>query len=154
MGDPEDDPAEVTEDELFMGLTRILAEGGAFAVPTFTAASRSELERRVHSLTFKRDQARALMLTALASRDITYVERGATFVARDAAIVDRDAHQSYAKEVVDQARSVLDHQDGTVRTMITLLECIDAVEQELKSAPQTTKTINYFAFLVCLTLDL
>lgn len=41
------------------------------------------------------------MLTALAGKDTTYVERDVAFVAREAIIADRDAYREYADEVVD-----------------------------------------------------
>lgn len=47
MEDPNDDPVELTKDELFMGLTEALARDVTLTVPTFMAASRSELECRV-----------------------------------------------------------------------------------------------------------
>lgn len=68
------------------------------------------------------------MLTTLAGRDITYAERDAAFVARDAVVADKDAHQNYAEEVVGRARQVLEHQDGSVRTSLTLLRRNDALE--------------------------
>lgn len=134
MEDLEGDHVELTEDELFTGLTEALVRDAPLFASTLTTTLRFELDRQVRSLTFERDQARALMWTTLARRDTAYAERDATFVARDEAFADRDAHRAYAEEVVGQARHVLERQDGTVRTTMTLFKCINTIEQELRFA--------------------
>lgn len=53
MEDSEGDPAGLTKDDLFMGLTEALAGDAAPVGPTSTAASISELECRVQNLTFE-----------------------------------------------------------------------------------------------------
>lgn len=126
--DSEENPAGLTEDEFYMGLTEALAEDTTPVGTAPTAASISELERRIQVLTFERDQARALMQTALAGKDVTFVARDSAFAARDAAVSDHDTYQAYAGEVIGQAQRILETQDRTVRTAMTLLGRIDAAE--------------------------
>lgn len=154
MEDSEEDPAGFTEDDLYMGLIEALVGDAAPAGLAPIAASISVLERRIQVLAFERDRTRALMLTALSSRDTAHVERDAAFAARDAAVFDRDTHQAYANEVIGQARRVLDGQDRTVCMAMTLLERIDAAEHWFRSALQTSEVLGYLDFLARLTSDL
>lgn len=108
MEDSEEDPASLTEDELYMGLIEVLAEDTTPVGTAPTAASISELDRCIQVLTFERDQARALMQTALASKDAAIVARDSAFAARDVFVSDHDAHRAYADEVIGQARRILE----------------------------------------------
>lgn len=56
MEDLEGDPAEPSEDDLFMGLTDALTRDASHIASTSTALTRAELDRQVHNLTFERDQ--------------------------------------------------------------------------------------------------
>lgn len=145
---------ERSKDDLFTGLTEALARDVPYTTFTSTVMTRAELDHRVHSLNFERDQARSLMLTALANRDVVYAERNTTLIAKDAAIADRDAHRAYAKDFVVQARRVLEHQDNIIRMAMTLLGHVDTLEHEFRLAPQISEIIGYLAFLSRLTLDL
>lgn len=147
MENPEDDMAEPSEDDLFASLTDALAGDVFHSASTPAATARDELDRRVHSLNFERDQAWSLMLTTLAGRDAAYAEGDATIIAKDTGIADRDADRAYADNVVAQARDVLERQDSIIRMAMTLLGRIDMLEQELRLASQTPETANYLALL-------
>lgn len=130
MEDLEDDHGEPLEDELFIDFIEALA--GDAPLPSGSMATlEAAVESRIRILNFERDQAQAVMTTALASRDIVYAGRDATLAGRNVAFADRDVHQDYAEEVIGQARRVLDGQDETVRTALILLGWVEAVEQEL-----------------------
>lgn len=126
-------------------LTEALAEDIVPASSSPPTASMAELESRMQVLTFERNQARALMQTAIAGRDVA-------FVAKNVAIADRDAHRAYADELVAQARRVLESQERTVHMATSLLDRI--AEYRLRTGPQTPEAINYLEFLASLTSNL